>query len=547
MKKRSSMKGPSADSEVITPAVRWLARIVGVGLAALLIGAFMYGQGPDIATIAFWTVVFVSIVIAFFWKGIGGVTVVRWLARALGVGLAAGIVAFGLFDAWAALIVNLIHGGSGPEPGGPGILGVLEWIAVFVGILIAFFWEGIGGAIVALAALAIQLMDITTGGPLQPLYLVFVFDGLAFVYCWWRTRRLSSSKDTSTLPPPPVHERGIQSHRWRLFTQLTVVVLLVAGLTWRVVLHLQPPPPPPADCGQPADAARSGAVAQFCFPKLTPQFGQGSMTAGPDGSVWFTEGQKIARITPAGALTEFPVPPPDVFITAGPDGNLWFSGMGPKIVRMSTHGDVREFALPKLSHDPAPLIVGPDGNLWFTEGQGVGKFAKMTLTGQITEFSLPFEVRDLAPASDGNLWFVADSLIGRITPSGVVITKFPMATDKIDALAAGPDGNLWFLENDGHVGRITLAGEVKRFPAFEPTNPAFSVIIAGPDGNLWFSAQPGKIGRITPSGAVTLFPLPPKAQIGGLAAGSDGRVWFLRSDTDTSGIFWWTQVGCITP
>jgi len=267
---------------------------------------------------------------------------------------------------------------------------------------------------------------VNAGGGLNPFILVFVFDGLAFVSCWWRTRRQSLSKDTPKLSPPPVHERGIQSHRWRLFTQLTVVVLLVAGLTWRVVLQLQPPPPPLADCGQPADAARSGAVAQFCFPKLTPQFGQGSMTAGPDGSIWFTEGQKIARITPAGALTEFPVPPPDVFITAGPDGNLWFM-----------------------------------------EGQGVGKFAKMTLTGQITEFSLPFEVRDLAPASDGNLWFVADSVIGRITPGSVVIAKFAVATDKIDALAAGPDGNLWFIENDGHVGRITLAGEVKRFPIYE--------------------------------------------------------------------------------
>ena len=83
---------------------------------------------------------------------------VRWLARALGIGLAVGIVAFGLFDTWAALIVNLIHGGSGPEPGVPGILGVLEWTAVFVGILSAFFWEGIGGAIVALVALAMMCM-----------------------------------------------------------------------------------------------------------------------------------------------------------------------------------------------------------------------------------------------------------------------------------------------------------------------------------------------------------------------------------------------------
>lgn len=204
---------------------------------------------------------------------------------------------------------------------------------------------------------------------------------------------------------------------------IVVAPLATAALAWWLIL----PPPPPPDCGQPADAARSGAVAQFCFPKLTPLLGQGSMTAGPDGSIWFTEGHKIARITPAGALTEFPVPPPDVFITAGPDGNLWF------------------------------------------------------------------------------------------------------------------------IENDGHVGRITLAGEVKRFPAFEPTIPSAPAIIAGPDGNLWFPAQPGKIGRITPSGAVTLFPLPQNAQVGALAAGPDGRIWFIRSDTAMSGLFWWTQIGRITP
>ncbi len=172
------------------------------------------------------------------------------------------------------------------------------------------------------------------------------------------------------------------------------------------------------------------------------------------------------------------------------------------------------------------------------------------LSGQITEFALPFAVGDLAPPSDGYLWFVGDSVIGRITPTGVVIAKFPMATNKITALTAGPDGNLWFLEDDGYVGRITPAEEVRRFPAFEPMIPAFPVIIAGTDGNLWFSAGAGKIGRITKSGAVTLFPLPPRAQVGALAAGADGRIWFIRSDTsytDMSGNFWWTQIGCITP
>jgi len=65
------------------------------------------------------------------------------------------------------------------------------WVAVFVGIVITFFWEGIGGAIVAFAALALQLLNTTEGITLQPINFVFVFFGLASIYCWWRTRRLS--------------------------------------------------------------------------------------------------------------------------------------------------------------------------------------------------------------------------------------------------------------------------------------------------------------------------------------------------------------------
>lgn len=173
-------------------------------------------------------------------------------------------------------------------------------------------------------------MIVNAGEGLNPFILVFVFEGLAFVYCWWRTRLLPSSKDTSLLPSTAVHGHGIHPRSWRLIAQLVVVALIIAGLAWQVVLRLQPPPPPPTDCSQPADATHSGAVAQFCFLKLRPSLGPGSMTAGPDGNVWFTEGEsKIVRITPAGTLTVFPVPQPDVFITTGPDGNLWYSGAGP--------------------------------------------------------------------------------------------------------------------------------------------------------------------------------------------------------------------------
>ena len=52
------------------------------------------------------------------------------------------------------------------------------------------------------------------------------------------------------------------------------------------------------------------------------------MTKGPDGNIWFTEatGDSVARMTPDGVFTEFPLPTPSAApkgITAGPDGNLW--------------------------------------------------------------------------------------------------------------------------------------------------------------------------------------------------------------------------------
>ena len=81
---------------------------------------------------------------------------------------------------------------------------------------------------------------------------------------------------------------------------------------------------------------------------------------------------KIARVTPAGVITEFPVLTPDgrpEGITAGPDGNLWFcEARGAKIGRITPAGAITEFATPHPA--PAHITVGPDGNLWFTMVDG---------------------------------------------------------------------------------------------------------------------------------------------------------------------------------
>jgi hypothetical protein len=167
------------------------------------------------------------------------------------------------------------------------------------------------------------------------------------------------------------------------------------------------------------------AITEF---PLTGGLAPAELVVGPDGDLWFPEyhplthslsppSGAIGRITPAGALTEFPIPEETDFLTIGPDGDLWFSGSG-AIGRITPAGAVTEFPLPAGSDVTGALTVGPDGDLWFP-GSGT---------------------------------------IGRITPAGAV-TEFPLpaGSEASDALTVGPDGDLWFPDLDGAIGRVDLA------------------------------------------------------------------------------------------
>src|SRR5258708_12067255 len=87
--------------------------------------------------------------------------------------------------------------------------------------------------------------------------------------------------------------------------------------------------------------------------------GRESIAPGPDGNLWFTEfwANRIGRMTPSGALTEFPIPTPESAprgIVAGPDGNVWFvesANLGSAIARVTTKGVVTEFPLGGAPND----------------------------------------------------------------------------------------------------------------------------------------------------------------------------------------------------
>jgi streptogramin lyase len=139
------------------------------------------------------------------------------------------------------------------------------------------------------------------------------------------------------------------------------------------------------------------------FGGISPQSRSlGPFAAGPDGNVWFaargleeydaqgnrvTSGYStaIGRVTPSGEVTTFgeclhtgPQYTGPNSITAGPDGNVWFTnfttrslpniGTPPGIGRITPSGGITEYRA-GLSYASSPdgIVAGPDGALWFTD------------------------------------------------------------------------------------------------------------------------------------------------------------------------------------
>jgi streptogramin lyase len=275
-----------------------------------------------------------------------------------------------------------------------------------------------------------------------------------------------------------------------------------------------------------------------------------SITAGPDGNLWFTAADMnqglLGRCTTSGSITTFPSSGTQATsweVTTGPDSALWFtyfSSFGRGIGRVTVDGTVTNiFPLQTPSHQPYDITSGPDGNLWFTDVQ-TNTISRITLTGSITEFATG--AGDITGGPDGNLWFTAANKIGRMTTAGVV-TEFALPGYGALNIISGPDGNLWYTRQD-KIGRITPDGVVTEFSAvFSGTTGA---ITAGSDGNLWFTGTRANldnpstslevIGRITPVGSITTFVLPDaESHPTSISAGPDGNIWFTDGGTNTIG------------
>src|SRR5437764_1116898 len=261
----------------------------------------------------------------------------------------------------------------------------------------------------------------------------------------------------------------------------------------------------------PASAAAAPTFTNYHFtnPTGTPR----AVTPGPDGSIWFTDDQDpnhVGHITTAGTATEWAVTHDGGVdeIAAGPSA-LWFTETNKNFVgKISTGGVlVHEFG---VNHHPAGIAAGPDGNLWFTQTEGDGAIGRITTGGAVTVMPAALSNNaaptDIVSGPDGRLWFTEPGAgkVGAITTLGVLNEYAVHGTPR--QITVGPDGNLWFTQTGltPAIGRITPSGAV--LSDFPVTLGAPQGIVTGADGNVYYTnPTTNAIGQVTPSGTITEF------------------------------------------
>jgi virginiamycin B lyase len=263
------------------------------------------------------------------------------------------------------------------------------------------------------------------------------------------------------------------------------------------------------------------------------------ITAGPDGAIWFTDpgNDVIGRITTDGNYTLQQSAGAEVStgITVGPDNNLWFTieQDDAMIGRITPGGTVTLFKDPGGSF-PQGITTGPDGALWF--GESNGTVGRMTTKGRVKHFTLGGNYtvyQGIVTGPDKNLWATeyldgthASSRVIRLSTNGKS-AAFKVASAP-NSICVGPDKALYFTEGSS-IGRLTTSGKYKEFPV-HVKYAQLGGIATGPDGALWFTDFGGRfgIGRMTTKGKMT-FHTPPSSELGEyaeIAPGPDRAMWF---------------------
>lgn len=241
-------------------------------------------------------------------------------------------------------------------------------------------------------------------------------------------------------------------------------------------------------------------------------------------------------------------------LTVGADANLWISAVGPSsaIARVTPGGTLTEFP---VSGIPGSIIRGPDSRAWFTDNVTSGDSTTVSyvgaidVSGNITYYKIPgsYKARSIIYPNYGTnrlMWLTASSPAGQ-SNGGVVDTvdasgNFAQvyvvpAGSYPDAMALN-NGAVWFTEhpsshsmNSGAIVELTLSGTSMTF-----ATPVIPLALTGDPNGMWFTACATSscpqgswlIDFLKPNGHVsTAFTANSVAGLNQIVLGIDGNLW----------------------
>jgi virginiamycin B lyase len=264
---------------------------------------------------------------------------------------------------------------------------------------------------------------------------------------------------------------------------------------------------------------------------------------GPDGNLWYVEqvGAKVGRVIPGNPpkITDFD--PPKFMgnplnglqdINVGPDGDIWITA-GNNVAKIPPGNPTGGTAFGGLGLvDARGIAPGFDGNIWIVDA-GNDDIKRITTAGVPVPTNVPLGTgcggRNITRGPDGNMWVTCFSSgdIWRIKPDASSAKSFPATAGGTPLdIIAGQDGSLWFTGQTTHISKITTAGKVTPFTAKgeDPTG-----ITRGPDGALWYPEfGSDSIGRVTIAGVTSSFPVTKGAGPRYIAPGPANTLWFTE-------------------
>jgi streptogramin lyase len=221
-------------------------------------------------------------------------------------------------------------------------------------------------------------------------------------------------------------------------------------------------------------------------------------------------------------------------ITSGIDKSLWVTLTAHSaIMKISTKGAAEIYSTPTPNSSPEAITMLGKA-MWFSEW-ATACVGSISASGTVTEFSTGLAENNSVGmvTADKDAWFTTDhNGIGKITPAGKIhLYGLPDDNSQPTAITLGPDGNLWYVEAEGdNVGYITPEGKATEYNVgFNGSSNSFG-IAAGSDGRIWFcdpANSTPQIGAINTDGTgLTYYSAGLTGQADSIVAGPDGNLYF---------------------